>query len=1231
MNEHRFLPEEATNYAIQNASDTTFSRQRAGLAGDVGRWMNLRKATSEGRAPTPFSRAYMFYLHLTGNQLAPAAAVLVPGAAEAGQAQEDAAPADAHQAAYQKAARQAFRGICATLALRQVLELSIKMKAIDPGTLKGNSVAEGIDDARQTAPAPVSFWSSIRYLVVEYKTEGQGVPEQVLAGLSPLTAFFPSASPLTQLDQLYWYDPAEGKWYDPVADFVKDPPAGESLRVAPSTLDTTKKYLLAWLESVLKLAEVDSRKAFDAFHIKQADEERILAELRLWQKELLEITSQKLLEEAKKIAVDQQATPPLIPGATLRLFEHAVKPEPDVRLETDLPVRNGRVLTSEKQEQNTNTRLYGRIMGGSKGVSRLRRATNLQLRCLDELFTPYLTCVTRLGVCEEWRLLELKEKGRPVEWYLLPFRKEVLDFLDWRTLLKSTEMTYKAGSSLWTVTLALPNLKIEKSYSDQPAQNASAGADGRVDRQILTDTLDLRVFPNFDLHTQYEAGGKKEYLVEREEDRAYYLRVRQSPFWDFGIDDFGIKPLVEDGQGKLADSGVEPVSLSAQPIPKDLRHCNATHCVRFFKVAPSHRPVGFEVAKRGLCFLSFKAPVIPGNGPESLRVGFDFGTSNSCISIKRQGADAEVLDLEVMTTTILKTCDYGCVFELPGQYVSVTEEGSAELDFFFRSDANTSRFTQLDYFPSVFVTLQSKARVRDGYDLRDGQPFFENISIADDVIINALKDYPEDPDPTREVRHTRRFMVRDEFKWPDSNDRQTKGPDSGDNQDWREPFLRSLRLMLILAVAKQKSARISQVVFSYPKAFPVTMVTSFAAACKKIWGTPGLISESEAICEWLIKRPEYQDQEHIVMDVGGGTTDLVAIHTKQPLCQASFRLAGGAINDYVVRSQRLQKQLLALTARHTTEKEQYTLERVTQIWGGFNDTFKRFAWFGLLQLLHDPKKPCLEEVLAGLRNQASDEPADCLAVRGYFLSLVLLFGGMAFHAGRLLRQVLENKLDGVTKLPFTCINMHLVGNGSAYYEMLESELAPFRLPFEGLFRAGLDFPKAIASVLVKFQNVPKDKSVKRPKALVSLGILHGEGGNIGDRLPVLAVPEDMDYYDKVAKAGHGHALDGTVPADLRAFFTALQQYLPNGSSHNDFEVVPFGGAQTNEGLDRELEQLYGSEVCRSFVRVHEIENAVNFREAQKKNREATLAVEPLFVTRLRGLIHAITQNYGRAS
>ena len=1172
----RFVPP-----AVQNA-DYNVSAPRVGqftpnppsLLGDIGSKMRVTRARTEGRVPSPVSRAYMFYVNLFGRTLGTLAAP------------DDGADVDGalspEREVLREDARAAFRGVVTTFALRDVLGLDVRLAAV-PVTPGADPVSTVLRPALQSAPGGEAFWNPVRL----YLAGPVGGEADVLAGLSPLTGVFPSATPPRRLTGLYWYDPEGGRWFDPTGDRFDE--AGD-LVVAPPTVARVRAMLKAWL---LKVTQALQPGSLAGVPIEAQYEALIREELDLWRQDLVQVAAADDAEVTERPMGDPSGP------RGLPFLDWTVQADPALVL-SDLPVHDGRLVVTQEQVATKSTRLYGRQLGGRdlEQAARALPATgdNLGMAlgigphavpvpfvCVDKLFTPKIAPVTSEGLSEGWRGLAVDTpSGR--EHCLFPFQPEILELVPAAELAERCSGELSQDGQYYIVRLRFGPAEIVKRYAFQ------GEGEYVVDSVVQPDTVDLRVFPNFDL-------GSVGALLPSDEDGRYYARARLSPDWDFRVSAFGL------------DAGRVVPNLGEVRVVGDDASGGAGRAA-FFEA--DRQPAGFDFGGRGFCLYTFPSPVPDGLNEVRWEVAIDFGTSNTCLSYRVAGttAPAKILPLPVFTTSLLATPIYSA-------RLGDTQEGaSAALDFFYLYDGSTDVLVGAggadgrDYFPTQFVTRQSAPSGRDEFVLGDGLVFFENISLSDKALWELIEGSPLPGEVPQ------RFRLKQDVKWQ--------------HTDWLRAFMRHLRKHVVLAAAHE-GARIERVVFSYPKAFTLERRMQFTDDMRHVWVNgmdtpPELIplSESEAVRE-IVTRDQ---NEAVVFDIGGGTTDIIAFSTGEPVYQTSFEVAARQVNEYVLASPPFRKAFVdALReAAGRAFVEEAHLDETGFEREGTPDTI-RDLWLGLLQSVerYDPSGRVLESALTRLRTRAGSE--DSKPVRGFFLTLAVLFPGLAYYAG----QLMASASSGSFGRGFSVQNVRLLltGNGSKFYRMLGVDAAPFAPVMERMFRVGLGREDAV----VECTGVYALDGREAPKVTVALGMLQQSGSE--DRpVPVANVAGERGFRANGVMTEEGSQLASfysaladhklefepphEAPPNLQRFAGALGDALPYGK-HGQFSVVPHAGKDWHEELTGGLYRSSRGAVKRRAVHTAEVLQ----RQLQGVAESDLPALEPLFVTELAALLEAV--------
>lgn len=1236
-----FLPRPAnpaSTYAV-DASAGNFHDADWPLLSEIGANMDVAEAQTEGRVPTPLSRAYMFYTALAGRALQKSGNERPDDGTGGGQGRE----------ALRMKARATFRGLCAVFALRDVLGLDLGVRQV---TLSGQDdrFSKLLLDTLHSAPGGASFWQPMRLFTL--RLAGTHAPREILGGLSPLTGLFPAANaPRRALAGVFWYEaPPEknedDKWVDtegrerPPAATWHDPTAatGPAAEVSPQTRMAVRGAIARWLDAVLDPA---NRGAFAAAGIHGPGVTLLVSEFAEWARELGRDTAPTADVRVDALADISAGQTPLPPFLTL-----VCKGVRDV-VRSDFPSTDDRLYVNRSALLDPRHRLWGReyghrdlagkVAGMEKDGDNLGRALGLGDRRIpvpfvfvDRLFTPIFTPIASPNrpLSPEWEALAVDNNGQ-TEYALYPFRKEVLEVLTADELKAAVSARFSQEGFRYLVELRLGEQTITQHYT-------ASGEDGyKIDDGVARDALDVRLFPSIDLDDP---------LVDRlfsagtAVDRTYYARVRRGPQWTFAVQPFALETSALSGDGAPATiAEARRIILFPPDTPDPRRRSDARPVgqagtnevyapgtVHTFTL--DRKPAGLWVEDRGLCFIRLYRPEKAGGEPVKWDVAIDFGTSNTCVAYSPYDASSdtrgtpETLPLPVLTTTLLLAPSYG-------NNGSDNEGASAALDFFYKHAEDDQwllgtgdREAQPTYFPTQFVTTQQnlKEGVAVPFTLSDGLVLFRNTTLSGLDFLRLIQGFATGELDEREgIRPLeKRFRLEQDIKWT--------------RQQWLRAFMAHLRRQVVLAAVRE-NATINGITFSYPKAFTFKQKRRFRNVLNSVWGADivsELVSESEAV-RALLGTPASQS---IVYDVGGGTTDVIGFVGMDPTFQTSFKLAAGAIGAYVLASPRVRDLLL-----HAVETGGVLGGRGGDI-SGTADLFRKGtdlqllnAWTSLLQSVEqvDPTGASFEVLLSHLVPDGA-EAADVRAVQGLLLTTVLLFAGGAFYAGRLQRAAAEGSL-GTGAFPLTEVLFTLTGNGSKLFRLLTPEPGSFDRIMTVLFKAGLGDVQAD----VRFDGIYRPKHGARiaPKTTVALGMLLAKKGAVSAEIPVANIVgesfeggaplDDLGtFYTRIATDGRSFIMPDEAPPELSAFLDALGAALPRGYV-GDVPVVPGLSAGWTDALRGPLYHA-----SRETVRNRLAQNAAEAAADDTADGAGSVtALEPAFIVEIIALIEQIRKEY----
>ena len=1192
-----FLPPASpgTSYPIVTPPPADFAEGDAALLSQVGSNMAVAEAQTEGRVPSPLSRAYMFYTALFGRSLAMTGND--PGAPAAGAAAGAAADADRlateGRRALQTRARATFRGLCAAFALRDALGLEIALRRV-PLVADDRGLARVLLPNLRTGPGGAAYWQAVRLFTVRAPADAASRPE-VLAGLSPLTGLFPAARPPGRaLAGVFWYDPATGAWRDPTGP----DPTGTDSPLSSQTSAAVRGALAAWLQSVRASFATGSLAAVG---LDARREGLVRAELDAWANELTGVAHGDVRVVAGSVASEGGEPVPAFLLPTCQGVAPAVL--------SDLGQHQGRLVVTSTGLRDRTRRVWGRLaghpdlgarvatlpvsgdnLGAALGLGATAAPTKFVV--VDKLFTPKLSFLTQKGLSDEWRALEVSNHGS-IEHALLPFAPEILELLDPLDLAASARGELSQDMHHYIVRLTVGGSEVVQLYS------TSGEGPYAVDSAVLADTVDLRVFPNFDLDPVRSVLTKPDGTAP---DATYYARARLSPTWDFGVT--AVRLDRTEGQRRVAPTGtVERRGSLHATEPGAYPPGQAD----FFTLPD--KPDAFSFGGRGLCVLALRPPgrtPAAGLNAQDWEIAVDFGTSNTCVATRAADGTgtAAPLTFPVFTTTLLKTPTYTAL-------EPVNEGAAATIDFFYKLSDADQRLTPYPYFPTqVFTQQKQLPGTPDGVlDLSAGLIYFLTPSLGTGLQALRLTEGFDVPGDARPL--SKRFRLETDIKWT--------------RREWMGAFMEHLRKQVALSAAYQ-FARVKKASFSFPKAFSRADESNYEMVLSRVWGSEvvqPLLSESEAVRNTLAG----QANPHVVFDIGGGTTDVIGFNGQRPAFQTSFRLAGGQITTYVHASPLFRKALADVVDIIRPGAYAVTLDML----GGAGPAQVSSAWTGLLQVLDDddPSGRLLANVFLNLAESGRADDDAGRAIRGFFLTNVLLFGGLGFYAGRLLAAASAGAIpDGAGPFPLGDTSITLTGNGSKLFRAVSSERSPFDPVFEALFRLGLGSATQPARVHFNGIYTLPDGTVA-PKTTVALGLLSA-GNSGGAAIPVANIVGEtvgdetfasplVPFYARIRR-GEPFVAPSTPPAELAAFLGALSEHLPRGE-RNGYPVVPGVGRDWHLGI---MDTLYPRSVGALQERL--AATAAGLPDSDD-DVAVTSAMEPLFVAELGALVDQVREDY----
>ena len=1252
----QFLPKEAPReqYGLTTNPEAKFISQRRTLISEVARKMHVEAVEDVGRVPSLFSRAYTFFTDLFPNELGPTASAR-PGRREA----------------HEKARRQ-FRGILCVLAFRDTLDLKVEMVRFNPAARPGSRFREIFADAYKNAPKmhPNLTWANFRYLTIRdpqlldvnkpAARDGTEAPAEALCGLSPFTLFFPSMQRLSGSRRIFWYDYDAGEWWDPTTDWtevvqgaagsagrgtkvlrMRADGVGPGLPISYSVILTMRRQMHAWLQAIL---DDDPRLSWKAFGLDDHRAELVTAEMAAWQQELGELEMDTELKPARNLVGakwalgldvrDENRKPLLVRG-----LEEVVG---DDRREvsSELPrLADGRVILSKSLLTNREIRICGSLMGkpsldrclanlGELGEGFIIQDGNNQYHfrqpyvVVDKLFVDTLHQLPKGDLSPNFFALPL-----PSGSCLIPLKPNALQFLDLNQLFSADAKN--RGRQIRASAAPGGGVLVEWQLGDQTFTRLYPGNPNQeLQGSAAQDSLDVRIWPNF-----YFSDAPR--VPACDEDRCHYFRVRQAASWHLNTE---IVAQTTDGALRVHPGQSGPTGWDEQ-----FERCRQARFYAFENV-PSRgsgldplvesKPVGLHFPERGFFFFQLEKPRRhEGNFASTYRLGVDFGTSNTCVTWVLLGGAAakpEVIRFETLTASLLLETELKNF--LPDVGDAEIESGSALLDFpylYSRPGDPSTLLSDGEYFPSQVVTRKQKYVIDSAFTLSNGLMFLRNPVVDCPLFSELIKGYPGKTGGSDQD-----FLLKTDIKWR--------------NRFYRRVFLWHLYKMVTYHAARRCGV-ISEAAFSFPRAFDEGEIVTYKEQVRAVFqGGPkpttgritvsdeDFISESEAVQRWEVHNPD--GFSHLILDVGGGTTDYLVIHHGLPVYQASHVIAATFVNKYFEASS-LFRGVFAAVVFHEVPVEGSGVYRDIQTdarqrlgdlldelnaapIGGERGDFSNQALFGLLALLKERYYPSL---VVSLRNsERVVGEAQQKAVRGFFFTLALLYGGIAYAAGQLLRE--SGQSIGNLRIDW-------VGNGARYYQFLDSGGAAFGDVVARLFSYGYQRPMHEVKPILSAGG----------KAQVAKGLLFvrqsGQGSSKGSLAiayapaPVIRHEESFKYLCEFPRNQNPNDC-----SELLGFLQELQKALPQGK-YKGVPIIPF----CDQSIQDELSSLFPS----MHQALHDAENsnaerlradlskAEEFRIAgnefeARKYEEAANAVETRFITHLKVLLRCIRAKYAPA-
>ena len=808
---------------------------------------------------------------------------------------------------------------------------------------------------------------------------------------------------------------------------------------------------------------------------------------------------------------------------------------------------------------------------------------------------------------------------RPGDHWLMPLTPYGVEQVNWDRVLASAEGHELPGFLEVKQSGTVGNRVMEVDFRHNGAVWAGRYPTRSRDPELGGgNTLDVRVWPNFYFPVLPR-------LPIQDGDRIYYFRVRQREQWKLG------RPRV---LARLRDDAGIPIRCAlldlreGEEVPQDPE---AFRQARFYWMPARYddsdghaEPIGLYFEGRGLLLTHLHNLPFAGHRDGVLwRVGIDFGTSNTCVAWMPVGhtiAARPVREpLSIQTATMHSLPIYEKVnASNPGME---TEGAAAIFDFPYRY-ADEDRLTERDHFPSQFVTrLKEPPQGEPSFRFVHGLVFPRN-GVLDNLDARELLDsYP--PLPKKEFRV---FRLIHDVKWK--------------NRGYRRSFLWHLYKTLVFHAAR-KEARIKEVRISYPRAFTPDAIRAYREEVREIFEQHGgieildadFMSESVAVQHFFSGLPPNADR--LVLDVGGGTTDLTGLPVRAEAFQASYQVAARQINDYFSASPAFRESLkttaydvIGAPQSKRQERERRLLDDLLNELKGIQrsefseDTSERIAsysqgaLFGLLGMLDDHQFSNVGCRLTDPGKEWDEESQRALF--GFFLTIVLLYAGLAYEAARLLRQHGRRAL---------VLDLSFIGNGSRFLTLLDLPDRPgsFHGLIEQVVQAAGPNPRAKVTMRVSPEG----------KAYVAEGLVVATVD-----LPPAPVLPDLSAQSQFKALVSGQDPSSAVTNnELSDFVRLVSRLLPNGRANTDglepSILIP--------GCPKELAGTLAPLATRATARARKLamESAREWdhwqrqaatmtginSDAENLHREAAHAVEPVFITCLRCLLDEVRDRY----
>lgn len=1111
----RFLPPAAAGegYLVQDSIE--FIGKPLSFLSTIACAMDARNPQSAPRRPTPFSALWQFHGDLSG----------------------------ASEPALEASARRRFRGLMALLALREVIGIVLTCKVSPPFDLHSENIPIVDMFRRHIDPASLPLFKSERlmYLTLGGKT---------VAGYSPLTLLFPAARRLNLPETLCppWYFQDKGEWVDPTNSSQQvigcDPIDERSIPIYAGAMRVWLDHMLGWIDGD---ADEVARVLPDSY--------LVAAEMRRWRAELGNFTA---VGAVARVPLSKQGqSTQEIDDFIAAFLPLSICVKVQGHTLSDLVEYKGRFLISKQHLGGPGIRLHGSTKGdlrfadlwknapvsGSHLGEALgldageRDALPIPFLFVDKLFTPALAQISSgFTTSPGWHALSLENSI-----YAYPLIPEALGFFSAEEIIESLTISRdkSLGDSLG-VRFDFKKFSCEKIYEQEEYSSAPV--------EILDNALDLRLFPDYDICSVEDIAKQ----LPAPEDRCHFARFRMGKA--LSEIENKIRPILEDKGSKetklgIVSSDYTSVAIGSLDFLADKKTKGPGRRLVQTITPGDRRLAGFDFGGKGLILLRLAVSEHPQAGDlEPRTVGIDFGTSNTCLSTLAGHGNDGVHVPAAATTSFL--------IGFSNQERGDSHEGfAAYFDFFQCRHGKSPALYNTSFFPTQ---LASRTAFQPG-GFRNDVGFDPNLalicfqSISDlfgegtgfpNTILRYNKQLPNQREFEPQVH------LKDRLKWDDES--------PGEKQLFRalrKVFLTHLRLQMVHSEARSKGY-IAKVNASYPRAFTKGQKSRFRQDLEGIWNSneaafkPELeiFTESHAAAAFF---EPIQSVEHFLIDIGGGTTDICVFSDGKMRLESSVRMAADIIDRYVLArpSRDLRGRLFEAFDENTPPadaskelkdalKDRFHAAEADGKEGEFEKAMpERGVFYALLAL--SKQSSGFGAICDAL---AESEAFKYPSVERFFTTVAMLFGGLAYFAGRMLREdAAPPAMDGRT------VRLSFAGNGANHLSWLrlENEEATDKF-LAAMFRSGSKISQDV-SIAIDILADPKT-AVARGLVQKNVSLLSQDHApNVYDRTDGTWVPNEpsslFDFYKNTLRPGDSWSFD---KAELLKMLGALSAAAPGG-------------------------------------------------------------------------------------